>query len=368
MWELHVTGPLVVPQVHRLSPGATWVVGRDAGADLALPSSCVSRRHALVTASDDGLRVADLGSRNGTLLNGRPLGPVSRDVEPGDVIGVGDFLLKVERAAVSPRRSADGFVTLRSGPLDENPFTTRLDTRVPADLRPSEPSYGPLLFHLAETLARGAATEPFLHELLSVARGVTGFEGTVLLGPTVGAFEPLHPGRREWSKTILDATIARRSALLVAHLPEAPMFNAAESVILGGHLHVLCAPFLQGEAVLGALYLTTHVAAPPSQSAVDFVGSLAQLASDVLARSQTPTAVPEFVFPFRRIHDTAAFLGQVISELSRTVVSPDGAPRAVDPRQVEDMKDLLEEASSALQQLSAGVSQLAEAHVPARAA
>jgi hypothetical protein len=131
---------------------------------------------------------------------------------------------------------------------------------------------------------------------------------------------------------------------------------------------VLCAPFLQGDAVLGALYLTTHVAAPPSQSAVEFVGSLAQLASGVLGRSQTPAAVPEFVFPFRRIHDTAAFLGQVISELSRAIVTPDGAPRSVEPAQAEDLRDLLEEASSALRTLSAGVNQLAEAHVPAHAA
>lgn len=47
------------------------VIGRAPEADISVPAEEISRRHALVKPTPDGLSVEDLGSSNGTYINGR---------------------------------------------------------------------------------------------------------------------------------------------------------------------------------------------------------------------------------------------------------------------------------------------------------
>jgi diguanylate cyclase (GGDEF)-like protein len=68
-------------------------IGRDADCDLVVPTPGISRRHCCVEAREGRVRVRDLGSTNGTLLNGRAIVP-GTDVElhTGDrveLVGVG---------------------------------------------------------------------------------------------------------------------------------------------------------------------------------------------------------------------------------------------------------------------------------------
>jgi hypothetical protein len=74
-------------------------IGRDRRAQLTLSDRAVSRRHAEVRLSDRGAVVRDLGSRNGTFLNGRPItGAVV--LVAGDRLRLGDseIELSIERA------------------------------------------------------------------------------------------------------------------------------------------------------------------------------------------------------------------------------------------------------------------------------
>jgi len=65
------------------------IVGRSTSADVVLDEDTVSRRHALVIRQAGSVWLADLGSANGTYLNGAPVGdPV--EVVAGDVLGFGD--------------------------------------------------------------------------------------------------------------------------------------------------------------------------------------------------------------------------------------------------------------------------------------
>jgi DNA-binding winged helix-turn-helix (wHTH) protein len=77
-----------------LAAGAS-VVGRDPAAEVFLDHTSVSRRHARVLLSTDGATIEDLGSRNGTFVNGRPVkGPVP--LGDGDVITLGSLTVVVE--------------------------------------------------------------------------------------------------------------------------------------------------------------------------------------------------------------------------------------------------------------------------------
>jgi DNA-binding NtrC family response regulator len=74
------------------------MIGRGPDAGLSVDDPLVSRAHALLLAVPDGLRLSDLGSRHGTLLNGERL-TEPRLVGSGDVIGIGNAVLVVRRPA-----------------------------------------------------------------------------------------------------------------------------------------------------------------------------------------------------------------------------------------------------------------------------
>ena len=64
------------------------VIGRDERADLVIPSQSVSRRHARIFWRNDQYYVEDLGSSNGTFVNGQPAHqPIA--LNDGDEIGLG---------------------------------------------------------------------------------------------------------------------------------------------------------------------------------------------------------------------------------------------------------------------------------------
>ncbi|GAC1348721.1 MAG: hypothetical protein NVSMB19_00220 [Vulcanimicrobiaceae bacterium] len=63
-------------------------IGRASAATLVVPDAQVSRMHARIDLSDGVLSVFDLGSRNGTLVNARPIdGPTA--LAAGDEIDIG---------------------------------------------------------------------------------------------------------------------------------------------------------------------------------------------------------------------------------------------------------------------------------------
>jgi pSer/pThr/pTyr-binding forkhead associated (FHA) protein len=79
-------GPIVIPlDRERLR------LGRDASNDVVLDDPNVSRLHATVVARKGQVEVIDLGSRNGTRVNGEPVRRAA--IRPGSEIGIGAFRL-----------------------------------------------------------------------------------------------------------------------------------------------------------------------------------------------------------------------------------------------------------------------------------
>ena len=85
---------------------AAVTVGRGRDADLVLADELVSRHHARITPSGSGAVVEDLGSRNGTFVNGEPILHPTR-LEPGDQLQLGVTLVELRSARqVAERPSA----------------------------------------------------------------------------------------------------------------------------------------------------------------------------------------------------------------------------------------------------------------------
>jgi len=77
-------------------------IGRDAQNVLVVTGEKVSRRHALIHAQNENeLWLVDLGSRNGTFRNARPIKQPTQ-LRDGDTIGIGSvqFTLRIERTLI----------------------------------------------------------------------------------------------------------------------------------------------------------------------------------------------------------------------------------------------------------------------------
>jgi len=86
-------------------------IGRSADADLQLIDERVSRDHCTLEVAPDGVRLRDLGSRNGTWLKGKRLESAPVILQPGDQFAVGESLLAFE-PELEALRSKEADITL----------------------------------------------------------------------------------------------------------------------------------------------------------------------------------------------------------------------------------------------------------------
>lgn len=117
---------IIVTDEHGIERTETYektelMVGRTIDNDVYLPSERVSRCHAMITRDGrGGCLVVDMGSTNGTSVNGRPIGNEPTSVSAEDVLQIGVFALRLygvgeERTPKStsrrPQRPTSGSLT-----------------------------------------------------------------------------------------------------------------------------------------------------------------------------------------------------------------------------------------------------------------
>ena len=69
-------------------------IGREAGHAIVLSDPSVSRAHARIELGPAGATIVDLGSTNGTMLNGQPLGGDRATLRGGDRVQIGALMLE----------------------------------------------------------------------------------------------------------------------------------------------------------------------------------------------------------------------------------------------------------------------------------
>ncbi len=91
-----VIARVILPDDRKITLGkSTLIIGRLAECDIAFDDSNVSRRHAEIKASAGGFAVNDLGSTNGTKVNGVTI-TFERALRDGDIISVGSHSIRYE--------------------------------------------------------------------------------------------------------------------------------------------------------------------------------------------------------------------------------------------------------------------------------
>ncbi len=85
---------------------AGGICGRDAAVEFVLDHPTVSRRHARITVSGQAVEIQDLGSANGSWINGEPLAQRPYPLLDGDKLRLGQLELTVRIGAAEELRGA----------------------------------------------------------------------------------------------------------------------------------------------------------------------------------------------------------------------------------------------------------------------
>ncbi len=110
-WALRAESDLLASQFFVLQPKT--IVGRSSACDLTIDSELLSRRHAEINIENDQLRIVDLGSSNGTFLNGSRI--EEAHAKPGDELRFDkQTFLIVGPAQAAPPQSADDNTVMRA--------------------------------------------------------------------------------------------------------------------------------------------------------------------------------------------------------------------------------------------------------------
>lgn len=245
-------------------------IGRQPGNAVLLPDLQVSKEHAVIERREEGWFFRDLGSSNGSLVNG--VRANACELRPGDEIRLGGCTLRFLVDAPAPRR---GVTVVASA--EEQAIVKSLSSLEAASIRPEQAladtealrrDYEKL--RVAVEFGRSIVLErdedALLEKILAFAFDVLPAErGAILLvDPATGELVPRAVRHREGNEEL------RLSAHLLARVREAResvlIFDAgtdlrfadARSLIAQGVRSAMAVPILEGEGVRGVLFLDSR--------------------------------------------------------------------------------------------------------------
>jgi serine phosphatase RsbU (regulator of sigma subunit) len=266
-------------------------IGRSRESDIFLPDQWLSRHHAEIRREGEGFFVVDLGSKNGTLLNGEQVATRQR-LHHGDVITLGEHVLT--------------FADDDAGEDEAAPEGTRIfSAREMSDIR-TKPSMDP------EELARQSQVLGVLHDAMKqlvqhqpldalfetilnlLFEAVPAERAAILLlegqpaQPVVKASRArqgqVPPARV--SRSIVRKVVDEQKSLLIPNLLEDASFSTQDSILSTGIRSAVAAPLLYTsttdgpDAVIGLVYLDSLLRSRPfSEQDTNVVTALANLAA-----------------------------------------------------------------------------------------
>lgn len=270
MFYLYLTAPGMPAQKYVLDRPVT-TIGRSSMNDLPIADKMLSRQHArILRDGNGGLAIEDMGSRNGTFVNGERLTTLL-PLKSGDRITVGGVSLKVESESTTRVRidefagddALDNTILKASAELLRKP--TETDPRLPAEQLSKLIESLRVVNELTIELLRDISVDELLKflmdkvfETLVPDRAVvllrSGASGD-LLPAVVRVAEGISPEDIRLSKTLVAAVVEKKNGLLLMDTANSSAVSLSESIRLSGIKSVLAAPLENGGEVVGLIYV-----------------------------------------------------------------------------------------------------------------
>jgi Nif-specific regulatory protein len=249
-------------------------IGREAGNGIAVIDPSVSRKHCTLHGDGGKFRVRDLGSRNGTVVNGTPVKDAW--LKHGDEIAVGDssFLFLAEEEVVA----GPGRVEWEE--MHTSAETTILHPRDVVYLQPERLQRElPANSHVAKNLNALLKISRILHSIrdLDALQGqlldlifevAPADRGAILLADREGQqFNSLFPRMRKSgqtplvkvSRTVANQVLEQGIALLGTDVPSRDDLRNVESLAESQVRSLLCVPLTIFQRVIGCIYLDSSL-------------------------------------------------------------------------------------------------------------
>jgi DNA-binding NtrC family response regulator len=190
----------------------TVTIGRDDQNELAIRDAALSRRHCVVTVSQDAVTISDLQSRNGVFVNGSPV--TERALADGDQIRIGDSAIVV----VFPRRDIVAGDTVRVT-IDDTPVDA-LSTASIAVARKRYAQSAPILLRLSNALHCASSLHDVYDAVLTRALKTTAASAAAVFGRQdddswdVKATRPVDAPQVTLHRALSERALADQSAIL----------------------------------------------------------------------------------------------------------------------------------------------------------
>jgi serine phosphatase RsbU (regulator of sigma subunit) len=274
VFYVYVSAPGMAARKFPLDKPVT-TIGRSSMNDLPISDKMLSRQHARIVKDDDGgLSVEDLGSRNGTFLNGERLA-TPQPLKAGDRITLGGVTLKLESESTTRVRiEAGGADSLDNTILKASAELLRAqhqetDPRLPAEQLSKLIESLRVVNELTIELLRDVSVDELMKflmdkvfETLMPDRGVVLLRSRVtneLIPAVVRVAEGMSADDIRLSKTLVAQVVEKRNGLILMDTSTGSGVSLADSIRLSGIKSVLAAPLENEGEVVGLIYVDSQV-------------------------------------------------------------------------------------------------------------
>jgi signal transduction histidine kinase len=259
-------------------------VGRDGSNRLRLSDTEVSRRHAEFRQTQDGYRLVDIGSANGTFVNNTAVKDVL--LQSGDHVQIGQSTLvysagRADTVPVADLAERISMISKHDLELGSAIVKTIGETEGSRILAKPDQDTGPwlknalanlsVMYDAIQAVSHILDVNQLLERIMDlIFRSIAADRGCIMLrNADNGQFEPQAARWREGfeadkiavSRTVMDYVLSEKKGILASDAAQDDRFSAGQSIVRFGIREVICVPMKGRHETLGVLYLDTRSSA-----------------------------------------------------------------------------------------------------------
>jgi two-component system, NtrC family, sensor kinase len=318
-------------------------IGRDSHCEFHLEDTETSRTHAEIDFVDGTYVLRDLGSSNGTYVNGTRI--TAKQLVAGDRIQIGKQLM-VFRLAVLPFGPDKDDVDIIAADIhDSSQIVGRVDiekqlseetadwsARLESEQSPPlEKSHWEIMYRTAIAVSRTLDIDQLLHQILElIFQWVRCDRGCIMLMDVdTGELRPscrrnrsasVSTHRMAISKTILDYVCKKEEGVLTSDASDDKRFNSSVSISEGGIREAICVPMKGRYGNVGVIYIDTSQSAGQYASSRERIFSEEHLKMLVTIGHQAALAIEDTNYYQSLVQaERLAAMGQTIATLSHHI-------------------------------------------------